>query len=83
MDRRARHHFGEVDQGNQGRADWGVAIESVARQHELGFLPVQDEQYDFVVPKSRRERPAVRRFVEILQDPAVRAALTALGFKPS
>jgi putative molybdopterin biosynthesis protein len=67
----------------QGRADWGVAIESVARQHELGFLPVQDEQYDFVVPKSRRERPAVQRFVELLQDPAVRAALTDLGFKPS
>jgi putative molybdopterin biosynthesis protein len=67
----------------QGRADWGVAIESVARQHELGFLPVQDEQYDFVVPKSRCDRPAVQRFVEILQEPALRAALTALGFKPS
>jgi putative molybdopterin biosynthesis protein len=67
----------------QGRADWGMTIASVARQHALGFLPVQDEQYDFAVPKSRRERPAVRRFVELLQDPAVRAALTALGFTPS
>ena len=67
----------------QGRADWGVAIASVARQHELGFISVQDEQYDFVVPKSRRDRPAVRRFVELLQDPAVRLALTALGFAPS
>jgi putative molybdopterin biosynthesis protein len=66
----------------QGRADWGLAIASVARQHALGFLPVQDEQYDFVVPKSRRDRPAVRRFVEFLQDPALRAALTALGFTP-
>jgi putative molybdopterin biosynthesis protein len=44
---------------------------------------VQDEQYDFVVPKSRCERPAVRRFIELLRDPVLRAALTALGFTPS
>jgi putative molybdopterin biosynthesis protein len=67
----------------QGRADWGMAIATVARQHALGFIPVQDEQYDFVVPKSRCERPAVRRFIELLRDPVLRAALTALGFTPS
>jgi putative molybdopterin biosynthesis protein len=67
----------------QGRADWGVAIESVARQSDLGLLPMQDEQYDFAVPKSRCDRPAVQRFIELLRDPAVRAALTALGFSPS
>ena len=32
----------------QGRADWGVAIDSVARQYGLGFIPLQDEHYDFV-----------------------------------
>ena len=32
----------------QGRADWGVAIETVARQYGLGFLPLQEERYDFV-----------------------------------
>ena len=49
----------------QGRADWGLAIESVARSNDLGFLPYQDEQYDFVIPKARRERPAVKAFVEV------------------
>ncbi len=65
----------------QNRADWGVAIESVARQYDLGFLPLQDEHYDFAVPKARLDRPAVQRFRAVLQDASVRAALTALGFR--
>ncbi|MFI5017547.1 MAG: substrate-binding domain-containing protein, partial [Dongiales bacterium] len=65
----------------QNRADWGVAIESMARQYDLGFLPLQDEHYDFAVPKARFDRPAVQRFRAVLQDATVRAALTALGFR--
>ena len=65
----------------QGRADWGVAIETVAREYGLGFLPLQVEQYDFVVPKARLDRPAVRRFIALLRDSATRAALRARGFK--
>jgi putative molybdopterin biosynthesis protein len=65
----------------QNRADWGIAIETVARQYELGFIPAQDEHYDFIVPKARLDRPAVQRFRAVLEDPATREALTALGFK--
>src|SRR5499426_1519791 len=65
----------------QGRADWGVAIDTVARQYGLGFIPVQEERYDFVVPKARLDRPAVRAFRELLQDARVREALRALGFR--
>ncbi len=64
----------------QARADWGVGIEPAARALGLGFLFLRDEEYDFVVPRSRRDRPAVRAFVELLADPAVRAALAARGF---
>jgi putative molybdopterin biosynthesis protein len=64
----------------QGRADWGVAIESVQRQYGLGFIPLQDEHYDFVVPKARLDRAPVRRFRELLADEAVRAALCDLPF---
>jgi putative molybdopterin biosynthesis protein len=66
----------------QSRADWGVAIETVARQYGLGFLPLQSERYDFVVPRARLDRAPVRRFVELLRDPAVRGELEALGFVP-
>jgi molybdopterin molybdotransferase/putative molybdopterin biosynthesis protein len=65
----------------QGRADWGVAIDTVARQYGLAFIPVQEERYDFVVPKARLERPAVRAFRELLQDARMREALRALGFR--
>jgi putative molybdopterin biosynthesis protein len=64
----------------QGRADWGLAVETVAREYGLGFLPLQAERYDFVVPKSRLERPQVQRFIERLGDPSVRGRLAELGF---
>jgi putative molybdopterin biosynthesis protein len=66
----------------QGRADWGVAIEPVARGYGLGFLPLRDEQYDFVVPRARRNRPAVGAFVDLLKDAAIRRGLRARGFHP-
>jgi putative molybdopterin biosynthesis protein len=65
----------------QNRADWGIAIESVARQYGLGFIPAQDEHYDFAIPKARWDRPAVQRFREALAETSARDALTALGFR--
>ena len=64
----------------QGRADWGVAINTIADMYGLGFIPLQQEHYDFVVPKSRIERPAVRMFCELVEDAAVRRELSELGF---
>jgi putative molybdopterin biosynthesis protein len=64
----------------QGRADWGLTIASVARQYDLGFIPVQDEHYDFAVPRARLDRALVQRFRALLDDTPVREALTALGF---
>ncbi|MFP6667006.1 MAG: molybdopterin biosynthesis protein [Pirellulales bacterium] len=65
----------------QSRADWGVAIESVARRSNLGFLPLQDEHFDFVVPRARLERRAVRLFLKLLGDEEVRSQLRAFGFR--
>jgi len=67
----------------QDRADWGIAIESVARMYGLGFLPIAPEHYDFLIADSRRERPAVQAFLAALRDPAVRAAISAVGMRPS
>ena len=47
----------------------------------LGFIPAQDEHDDFIVPKARLARPAVQRFLAVLDDPVTREALTALDFK--
>jgi len=58
----------------------GIAIETIARQYGLGFIPAQDEHYDFIVPRARLARPAVQRFRAVLEDRVTRDALTALGF---
>jgi putative molybdopterin biosynthesis protein len=65
----------------QGRADWGIAIDTVARLYDLAFLPLQEEHYDFAIPESRWERPAVQRFAALLRDPEIMAGLADLGFR--
>jgi putative molybdopterin biosynthesis protein len=67
----------------QRRADWGMAIETVARSYDLGFVPYQDERYDFVVPKGRTDRPAVRAFLKLLMSEDAREQLRSLGFRPA
>jgi putative molybdopterin biosynthesis protein len=67
----------------QGRADWGVTLDTIARSSGLGFIPLQHERYDFVVPATRAHRPAVEAFRARLTDPLVRAALSRLGMQVS
>ena len=76
----ARSHNAVAAAVAQGRADWGVAIETVSRHYDLGFIPLQAERYDFAVPKARLELPSVRRFVAALAE--ARPALADLGFAP-
>jgi putative molybdopterin biosynthesis protein len=63
----------------QGRADWGVTLDTIARHAGLGFLPVQEERYDFVAPRSRMDRPGVVAFRALLDEPATHDALARLG----
>jgi putative molybdopterin biosynthesis protein len=67
----------------QHRADWGVAIEPVARMYGLSFLPISPEHYDFLLVEARRERPAVQAFLQALGDEATRARIRALGMEPA
>ncbi|MFH6786063.1 MULTISPECIES: molybdopterin biosynthesis protein [Methylobacterium] len=64
----------------QGRADWGVAIRTVAEAYGLGFLPLTEEHYDFAYRESRRDEPALATFLALLDDPALAPDLAALGF---
>jgi putative molybdopterin biosynthesis protein len=67
----------------QGRADWGVAIEPVARLYGLGFVPLSPEEYDFLLVESRRDRPAVQAFLAALREPQTRDRIKALGMQPA
>jgi molybdopterin molybdotransferase/putative molybdopterin biosynthesis protein len=66
----------------QNRADWGIAIEPVARMYGLSFLPIAPEDYDFLLLEARRQRPAVQAFLAALRDDATRARIRALGMEP-
>jgi putative molybdopterin biosynthesis protein len=67
---------------SQKRADWGIAIGPVANLYGLGFLPIAPEHYDFLVVEARRDRPAVRAFIGVLRDEAIRERIRALGMEP-
>jgi putative molybdopterin biosynthesis protein len=67
----------------QGRADWGIAIATVANMYRLAFLPIAPEHYDFLIADDRRDRPAVQAFLTALRAPDVRARIAALGMRPS
>jgi putative molybdopterin biosynthesis protein len=67
----------------QGRADWGLAIEPVAKLYGLGFLPVAPEHYDFLVVDSRRDRPAVQAFLSALREQKTRERIRGLGMEPA
>jgi putative molybdopterin biosynthesis protein len=66
----------------QGRADWGMTLDTVARSAGLEFLPVQAEQYDFILPRARANRPGVIAFTTLLQQASTRETLMRLGMKP-
>jgi molybdopterin molybdotransferase/putative molybdopterin biosynthesis protein len=53
----------------QGRADWGIAIAPIANLYGL-------------LVEARRQRSAVRAFIEVLQDEAIRDRIRALGMEP-
>ena len=76
----AKSHNAVAAAVQQGRADWGVAIETVARRPGLAFSPLEDERYDFIVPSRRMNRPAVLAFRKLLDEPDVRQELERMGF---
>ena len=59
----ASNHNAVIAAVEQHRADWGIAIEAVADREGLHFLPLLDEQFDFVVPCERLHRRSVQSFI--------------------
>jgi len=67
----------------QHRADWGMTIAPVAHAAGLGFIPFAEEHYDFALVTARRDRPAVRAFLQALASKEGRDALQQAGFRPA
>jgi putative molybdopterin biosynthesis protein len=62
-----------------GRADAGLGIMAAARAFELDFVPVTREPYDLVLAAETLEDPVTAPLWGLLEQPAFRAAVEALG----
>jgi putative molybdopterin biosynthesis protein len=80
-DTEARSHNAVAASIALRKADWGLAIDTVARDYHLAFTFMQDEQYDFVIPLDKLSQPAIRGFLELLRSDTAQAGLTQLGFR--
>ncbi len=69
----------------EGGADMGVALRSVADAYGLGFIKVCDEQYDFVCEKRRLNKPSVKALIQTLGSQQFRDELVkrTTGIKPA
>jgi putative molybdopterin biosynthesis protein len=48
------------------RADVGVAVEASARAYNLGFIPLGEEIFDFLIPNSKITKLALKEFLRVL-----------------
>jgi len=65
----------------QKRSDWGVAIHSAIGNSNLGFIPITEERYDFVIPKNRIKRPEIDSFLKLLKTDQVIQELNKFGLR--
>jgi len=79
----SRSHNAVAAAVSQQRADWGVAIRTVADAANLAFVPLSEEQYDFVVPEQRLTKPVLCALQRLLADSDIRQHLIEMGFTPA
>jgi putative molybdopterin biosynthesis protein len=76
----ARTHHSVAAAIEQGRADWGMTLDTIAATAGLGFFFIAGERYDVAIRADRWGRPAVAALRSLLDDSEVRAELRVLGF---
>ena len=57
-----------------------MTLDTIAARAGLGFVFVADERYDVAIREDRWDRPGIIALRQLLEDPAVRDGLAALGF---
>ena len=62
-----------------GLADAGVAVQSVAAALGLGFVPLEEERYDLVIPNHFLNQPEVQVLLDLLDRPALHRRVESLG----
>jgi putative molybdopterin biosynthesis protein len=62
-----------------GRADVGLGIYGAAKALGLDFVPVEQEQYDLIIPQAFFDNAQVQKVIEILRSEEFRAQIEELG----
>ena len=62
-----------------GAADCGLGILAAARALDLDFVPLLEEQYQFVIPRVYYESDLLAPLLDIIRSPSFRSAVSALG----
>ena len=62
-----------------GSEDAGLGIYAAAKALDLDFIPMVTEQYDLVIPLEYFETEAVQILLEIINRPAFKQRVAALG----
>jgi putative molybdopterin biosynthesis protein len=62
-----------------GAADCGMGILAAARALDLGFVPLDSERYDLVIPVEYYESDLLAPLLEIIRSPEFAARVRALG----
>lgn len=62
-----------------GNADAGMGIYSAAEMYDLDFIPVCNEEYDFLVGEEFIDNPAVKAFLEVLKSEEFKNRLDEMG----
>jgi excisionase family DNA binding protein len=72
-------HTDVADAVRQGKADAGLAIEAVAREQGLAFLPLVWERYDLVVRRMEYFEPPLQRLLAFTRNELFREHARSLG----
>ena len=75
----AATHMAVAAQVAGGEADCGMGVYSAAHAMGLDFIPVGEEEYDFVMHQESLEMPEVKCFLRLLGSEAFRNKLDELG----
>lgn len=81
----AKSHSAVAAAVAHGRVDVGVGIRTVAETYGLDFVKIGDESFDFLLPKDRLDKPAVRSFLAALKSKEFASLLKSRtpGLEPS
>ncbi len=67
-----------------GVADCGLGVRAAARALDLGFVPVEWERYDLVIPQAYSESELIKPLLDLLQNELFRRVVAELpGYDPS